>query len=156
MKFLIVLSCAVAAAQSFVLPGYAGLGYHGLGYGLVPSVAKSTIKFKTAGFEPVDVATPADTKKIELVETEHEQEILTPTYAHVAAPAYAGLYAGYHGLPAVYAAAPEVEVKEIELPKIELPAITYPGFGYTYAGLGGVLGGFPFTIPVAAPAAAEE
>merc|ERR1719369_950575 len=120
MKFLIVLSCAVAAAQSaVVLPGYAGyagLGYHGLGYGhVVPTVAKSTIKYKTAAFEPVDVATPADAIKIELVETEHEQEILTPIYAHVAAPAY-------HGLPLV--AAPEVEVKEIELPKIELPALT--------------------------------
>merc|ERR1711934_1200461 len=63
MKFLVVLSVAIAAAQCGVILPYAGLGYgHGLGYGLhaVPSVAKSTIKYKTAAFEPVDVATPAD------------------------------------------------------------------------------------------------
>merc|ERR1712083_1247135 len=44
MKFLIVLPLSVA----------------------VPAVAKSTIKYKTAAFEPVDVATPADAIKIEL------------------------------------------------------------------------------------------
>merc|ERR1712083_1227211 len=76
MKFLIVLALSAAAAQS-------------------------TIKYKTAAFEPVDVATPADAIKIELKETENEQEILTPTIKYVANPAPVAV--GYHGLGLGYA-----------------------------------------------------
>merc|ERR1712020_124683 len=157
MNCLVVLSCVLAAAQGAAVLPYAGLGYGyaGLGYGYaglhaVPAVAKSTIKYETHAFEPVDVATPADAVKIELVTKEHEQEILTPTYTYAHAPFY-----GYAGLP--LAAAPEV--KEIELPKIELPALSYAGLGYGYPYAGYGLGyGYPYTIPVAAPAeaAAEE
>merc|ERR1719228_1406597 len=122
MKFLIVLALAVAAAHAGVVLPYAGLGY---GVHAVPAVAKSTIKYKTAAFEPVDVLTPADAVKIELKETEHEQEILTPTIKYVANPlpavvgavGYHGLGLGYHGLglgygyglPLVHAAAPAAE-----------------------------------------------
>merc|ERR1712055_1264497 len=115
MKFLIVLALAVAAAHAGVVLPYAGLGY---GLHAVPAVAKSTIKYKTAAFEPVDVLTPADAVKIELKETEHEQEILTPTIKYVANPlpavvgavGYHGLGLGYgYGLPLVHAAAPAAE-----------------------------------------------
>merc|ERR1711997_961853 len=103
MKFLVVLALVVAAAHAGVVLPYAGLGY---GVHAVPAVAKSTIKYKTAAFEPVDVLTPADAVKIELKETEHEQEILTPTVKYVANPlpsvvgavGYHGLGLGYHGL----------------------------------------------------------
>merc|ERR1719186_1843414 len=108
MKFLVVLALAVAAAHAGVVLPYAGLGYG------VPAVAKSTIKYKTAAFEPVDVATPADAVKIELKETEHEQEILTPTIKYVANPAPVAV--GYHGLGLGYA------------------GLGYAGLGY--AGLG--------------------
>merc|ERR1719500_960175 len=136
MKFLIVLSCAVAAAQSaVVLPGYAGyagLGYHGLGYGVVPTVAKSSIKYKTAAFEPVYVATPADAIKIELVETEHEKEILTPTITYAA---HAGL--GYTGLGHA--------------------GLGYAGLGYAGLGYGHGLGfGYGLPLVAAAPAAVAE
>merc|ERR1712121_309828 len=89
MNCLVVLSCVLAAAQGAAVLPYAGLGYGyaGLGYGYaglhaVPAVAKSTIKYETHAFEPVDVATPADAVKIELVTKEHEQEVLTPTYTY--------------------------------------------------------------------------
>merc|ERR1719436_592442 len=98
MNCLVVLSCVLAAAQGAAVLPYAGLGYGyaGLGYGLhaVPAVAKSTIKYETHAFEPVDVATPADAVKIELVTKEHEQEILTPTYTYAHAP-YDGYGLGY-------------------------------------------------------------
>merc|ERR1712083_167179 len=161
MKFLVVLSAAVAATQCAAVLPYAGLGYGYGGYGIhaVPSVAKSTIKYKTGAFEKVDAATPADAVKIELVETEHEQDIYTPTISY----ATHGYGLGYpYGL--VHAVAPEVEVKEVELPKLALP---YGGYGlgaYGAYGLGG-LGyyghglGLPYALPVAAAAeeaAAEE
>merc|ERR1711973_627645 len=101
----------------------------------VHTVAKSTIKFKTASLEPVVADTPADTQKIELVEKEHEQEILTPavTYAHAPVVSYA------HAAPVVsYAHAPVAHVAAA-------PAVTYG------------LAGFPFAIPaVAAPEAEAE
>merc|ERR1712080_457051 len=143
MNCLVALSCVLAVAHGAAVLPFAGLGYGYGGLHAIPGVAKSTIKYETHGFEPVDVATPADAVKIELVTKEHEQEILTPTisYAHAPYYGYAGHY-GFAGLPLV--AAPEV--KEIELPKIEVPALPYHGLGY----------GYPYTIPVAAPAAAEE
>merc|ERR1711974_9571 len=125
MKFLVVLFLAVAAAHAGVVLPYASLGYGYAGVHAVPAVAKSTIKYKTAAFEPVDVLTHADAVKIELKETEHEQEILTPTIKYVANPlpavvgavGYHGLGLGYHGLglgygyglPLVHAAAPAAE-----------------------------------------------
>merc|ERR1739840_64550 len=124
MKFLIVLALAVAAAHAGVVLPYAGLGY---GVHAVPAVAKSTIKYKTAAFEPVDVATPADAIKIELKETEHEQEILTPTIKYVANPAPVAV--GYHGLGLGYA------------------GLGYAGLGYGY--------GLPLVHAAAAPAAEE-
>merc|ERR1711872_1197633 len=96
-----------------------GLLYGGYGLGAihaVPTVAKQTITYKTAAFEPVDAATPADAKLIELKETEHSHDILVPgpvNYVHTTAVAtysaypYACLY-GLHGLPIV-AAAPAAE-----------------------------------------------
>merc|ERR1712080_183364 len=135
MKFLVVLSAAVAA----VLPYY-GLGYGYGGYGIhaVPAVAKSTIKYKTGAFEKVDVATPADAVKIELVETEHEQDVYTPTVTY-AAHGYGYPYGLIH-------AAPEVEVKEAE--PVELPALHLGGYGY---GLGGLGYGYPYGLVHAAP-----
>merc|ERR1712179_565459 len=124
MKFLIVLALAVAAAHAGVVLPYAGLGY---GVHAVPAVAKSTIKYKTAAFEPVDVATFADAIKIELKETEHEQEILTPTIKYVANPAPVAV--GYHGLGLGYA------------------GLGYAGLGYGY--------GLPLVHAAAAPAAEE-
>merc|ERR550519_2782772 len=88
MKYLIVLLCA-SAAQAAFLPYFAP---H-----VVPSVAKSTITYKTAAFEPVDAATPADTKKIELGETEHSQDVYTPTYTYAA-----GLPLVHHAPVATY------------------------------------------------------
>ena len=85
-----------------------------------------TLTYKTAAFEPVDAATPADAQKIELKETEHSLDYLVPgpvkyVTKTVAAPAlsYAGL--PYHGLlpyaglpvaaPAAEAAAEEQSFK---------------------------------------------
>merc|ERR1712106_146105 len=116
-------------------------GGYGLGLGAVhaiPTVAKQTIKYKTAAFEAVDAATPADAQLIELKETEHSHDILVPgpvKYVHTPAVATyagypyagangagvygAGVYgglAGYpyglHGLPVVAAAAEEPAVAE--------------------------------------------
>merc|ERR1711915_1056031 len=108
---VVLASLAVAAhgAPQLVYGGY------GLGLGAihaVPTVAKQTIKYKTAAFEPVE----ADTPLIELKETEHSHDILVPgpvNYVHTPAVAtyaaypYAGVY-GLHGLPIV-AAAPAAE-----------------------------------------------
>merc|ERR1712080_75554 len=156
MKFLVVLSAAVAAVQCAAVLPYHGLGYGYGGYGIhaVPAVAKSTIKYKTGAFEKVDVATPADAVKIELVETEHEQDVYTPTVSY-AAHGYGYPYGLIH-------AAPEVEVKEAE--PVELPALHLGGYGYGLGGLYGGLGyyggyGLPYALPVAAAeeaAAAEE
>merc|ERR1711988_666333 len=85
MKFLVVLSAFVAVSHA------------------VPTTVKKTLTYKTAAFEPVDAATPADAQKIELKETEHSLDYLVPgpvkyVTKTVAAPAlsYAGL--PYHGL----------------------------------------------------------
>merc|ERR1712036_120525 len=86
-------------------------------FALAVAVAKSTIKYKTAAFEPVDVATPADAVKIELKETEHEQEILTPTIKYVANPAPVAV--GYHGLGLGYAG-------------LGYAGLGYAGLGYGY------------------------
>merc|ERR1719362_2739474 len=103
MKFLVVLS-AVAVA---VANGAPQLLYGGYGLGAVhaiPTVAKQTIKYKTAAFEAVEADTPADAQLIELKETEHSHDILVPgpvQYVHSPAVAtYAGYpYAGAYGLP---------------------------------------------------------
>merc|ERR1712083_65401 len=117
MKFLVVLALAVAAAHAGVVLPYAGLGY---GVHAVPAVAKSTIKYKTA----------VDAVKIELKETEHEQEILTPTIKYVANPAPVAV--GYHGLG-------------------------YAGLGYAGLGYAGLEYGYglPLVHAAAAPAAEE-
>merc|ERR1712045_721894 len=100
MKFLVVLSAFVAASQ-LVYPY--GLGYSHAITHAVPTTVKKTLTYKTAAFEPVDAATPADAQKIELKETEHSLDYLVPgpvkyVTKTVAAPAlsYAGL--PYHGL----------------------------------------------------------
>merc|ERR1712139_78610 len=123
-KYLIVLFCA-SAAQAAFLPYFAP---H-----VVPSVAKSTITYKTAAFEPVDAATPADTKKIELVETEHSQDVYTPTYTYAA------------GLPLVHHAAPVVQ---------HAPVATYTHglVGYPF----GVLPVVPAAAAAEEAAAADE
>merc|ERR1740128_816146 len=131
MKTLIVLFCAAAAQGAVYLPH----AYHAAAAYPVHGVAKSTITYKTAAWEPVDAATPAATQKIELKETEHEQEILTPTLTYAHAPVV------NYGLPAVHHAA---------LPAIHALSAAAPAISYS-------LGGVPFVIPaVAAPPAAEE
>merc|ERR1711920_528157 len=104
MKFLVVLSAFIAAsgaAPQLVVPY--GLGYSHAITHAVPTTVKKTLTYKTAAFEPVDAATPADAQKIELKETEHSLDYLVPgpvkyVTKTVAAPAlsYAGL--PYHGL----------------------------------------------------------
>ena len=140
----VVISAAVAAVQCGAILPHHGLGFgygHGYGVHAIPAVAKSTIKYTTADFEKVDAATPADAIKIELVETEHEQDVYTPTFSYAT-----------HGYPygLVHAAAPVVEVKEVE--PVELPALHLGGYGY---GLGHGLGlgyGYPYgLIHAAAP-----
>merc|ERR1739838_227371 len=129
MKFLVVLSAiAVAVANGAPQLPYAYGGY-GLGLGAVhaiPTVAKQTLTYKTAAFEAVDAATPADAQLIELKETEHSHDILVPgpvKYVHTPAVVtysgypYAGVYGlpyGLHGLPVVAApaAAEEAAVEE--------------------------------------------
>eukprot|EP00091_Calanus_sinicus_P007985 TRINITY_DN1943_c0_g1_i4.p1 TRINITY_DN1943_c0_g1~~TRINITY_DN1943_c0_g1_i4.p1 ORF type:complete len:136 (-),score=28.58 TRINITY_DN1943_c0_g1_i4:206-613(-) len=77
MKFLVVLSALAVAVAN----GAPQLLYGGYGLGAVhaiPTVAKQTIKYKTAAFEPVDAATPADAQLISLKETEHSHDILVP------------------------------------------------------------------------------
>ena len=41
-------------------------------------MAKQTVNYKTAAFEPVDAATPADAQLIELKETDHSYDVLVP------------------------------------------------------------------------------
>merc|ERR1712059_87293 len=121
MKFLVLLSAVstlVSGAPQLVVPGY--------GYGLgaihaVPTVAKQTITYKTAAFEPVAADTPADTELLELKETEHSYDTLVPgpvTYHHTPAVYGYGLHGGVigapygiglHGLPVLAAPAAEVE-----------------------------------------------
>merc|ERR1712110_973289 len=117
MKFLVVLSAFVAASQAAPQLVYPyGLGYSHAITHAVPTTVKKTLTYKTAAFEPVDAATPADAQKIELKETEHSLDYLVPgpvkyVTSHVAAPA-PGLLP-YAGLPVVAApAAAEAEAVE--------------------------------------------
>merc|ERR1719463_351624 len=128
MKFLVVLSAACAIATGAPQLVYGG---YGLGLGAVhavPTVAKQTVKYKTAAFEPVE----ADT--------------LVPgpvNYVHT--PAVYGY--GLHGAiaPAIAAAA-----EPVELPAIELPT-TYAAHGLL--GYPAALGYHGLGLPVvAAPA----
>merc|ERR1711981_19783 len=145
MKFLVVLSaaCAIATGAPQLLYGGYGLG----AVHAVPTVAKQTVKYKTAAFEPVEADTPADAQLIELKETEHSYDTLVPgPVNYVRTPAVYGY--GLHGGLLAAAAEP------IELPDIELPT-TYAAhglIGYPHA-----LGYHGLGLPiVAAPAAAEE
>merc|ERR1711936_879719 len=94
-KFLVVLSAFVAASQAAPQLVYPyGLGYSHAITHAVPTTVKKTLTYKTAAFEPVDAATPADAQKIELKETEHSLDYLVPgpvkyVTSHVAAPAVA-------------------------------------------------------------------
>merc|ERR1711994_1006142 len=106
MNSLIVLFCVASAAQAAYLPYF----HHAA---VVPSVDKSTITYKTAAYEPVDAATPAHTKKIELVEKEHSHDVYTPTYTYAAHPGFVGYPFGV--LPVV---APKAEA-EAEAPAVE-------------------------------------
>merc|ERR1711962_1346923 len=111
MNSLIVLFCVASAAQAAYLPYF----HHAA---VVPSGAKSTITYKTAAYEPVDAATPAHTKKIELVEKEHSHDVYTATYTYAAAhPAVLPGFVGYPFgvLPVV---APKAEA-EAEAPAVE-------------------------------------
>lgn len=120
----------------------------------MPTVAKQTVSYKTAAFEPVDAATPADAQLIELKETEHSFDTLVPgpvKYVHTPAVYGYGLHGGIIAAPAV------AEAEPVELPKIELPT-TYAAHGLlgypAYAGLGLGYAGLP--LVAAAPAAAAE
>merc|ERR1719422_2413588 len=143
MKFLVVLSAACAIAT-----GAPQLVYGGYGLGAVhavPTVAKQTVKYKTAAFEPVEADTPADAQLIELKETEHSYDTLVPgpvNYVHTPA-----VY-GYGAVAPAIAAAAE----PVELPAIELPT-TYAAHGLL--GYPAALGYHGLGLPVvAAPAAA--
>merc|ERR1712146_862490 len=78
MKSLIlisVLAASCSAAPQLLYTGYPG---YAATVHAVPTVAKQTITYKTAAFEPVEADTPADAKLIELKETEHSHDILVP------------------------------------------------------------------------------
>merc|ERR1712012_809486 len=104
MKFLVVISALVAlssAAPQLLYGGYPYAAYpSSLTYThAVPTTVKKTLTYKTAAFEPVDAATPADAQKIELKETEHSLDYLVagPAVSYAACP---GLLP-YAGLPVV-------------------------------------------------------
>merc|ERR1712226_1005232 len=117
MKFLVVFSVLAVSVQSapqLLYGGYAGYPYAGHAVHAVPTVAKHTVNYKTAAFEPVDAATPADAQLIELKETDHSYDILVPgptkyVSTPVAYPHHAIGYAGlpYYGLPVAAPAAAE-------------------------------------------------
>merc|ERR1712083_121566 len=125
MKFLVVFSVLAVSAHSapqLLYNGYAGLAglpYYHTAVHAVPTVAKKTLTYKTAAFEPVEADTPADAKLISLKETEHSYDVLVPgpvkyvtspvAYAHHAY-GYAGL--PYYGLPVAAAPAAEEEAAE--------------------------------------------
>merc|ERR1719259_986610 len=106
MKSLIlisVLAASCSAAPQLLYTGYPG---YAATVHAVPTVAKQTVKYKTAAFEPVEADTPADAQLIELKETEHSYDTLVPgpvNYVHT--PAVYGY--GLHGAiaPAIAAAA---------------------------------------------------
>merc|ERR1712080_159052 len=150
MKFLVVLSAAVAAVQCAAVLPYHGLGYGYGGYGIhaVPAVAKSTIKYKTGAFEKVDVATPAVSFAAHgygypygLIHAAPEVEVKEAEPVELPALHLGGYGYGLGGLGYGYPyglvhAAPEVEIKEAE--PVELPALHLGGYGY---GIGGLYGG---------------
>merc|ERR1711997_672758 len=117
MKFLVVFSVLAVSVQSapqLLYGGYAGYPYAAAHtVHAVPTVAKQTVNYKTAAFEPVDAATPADAKLIELKETEHSYDVLVPgPVKYVSTPValpHAYGYAGlpYYGLPLAAPAAAE-------------------------------------------------
>ena len=72
-----VLAVSVQSAPQLLYGGYTGLPYAHAVHA-VPTVAKHTVNYKTAAFEPVEAATPADAKLIELKETEHSYDVLVP------------------------------------------------------------------------------
>ena len=118
----------------------------------VPTLAKQTVKYKTAAFEPVEADTPADAQLIELKETEHSYDTLVPgpvNYVHTPAVYGYGLHGGLLAAPAIAAAA-----EPVELPAIELPT-TYAAHGLL--GYPAALGyhGLGLPLVAAAPAAAE-
>merc|ERR1711936_1131992 len=113
-----VLAVSVQSAPQLLYGGYAGYPYAAAhAVHAVPTVAKHTVNYKTAAFEPVDAATPADAKLIELKETDHSYDVLVPgpvkyvstpvAYPH--AYGYAGLGLPYYGLPLAAPAAAEAE-----------------------------------------------
>merc|ERR550539_1240314 len=120
MKFLVVFSVLAVSAHSapqLLYNGYAGLA--GLPYAAhtvhaVPTVAKKTLTYKTAAFEPVEAATPADAKLISLKETEHSYDVLVPgPTKYISSPVayhhtlgYAGLGLPHYGLPLAAAQSP--------------------------------------------------
>ena len=131
-----VLAVSVQSAPQLLYGGYAGYPYAAAHtVHAVPTVAKHTVNYKTAAFEPVDAATPADAQLIELKETDHSYDVLVPgptkyvstpvAYPHAygksvqsvvwpalylpAAPGYAGLGLPYYGLPVAATAAAEAE-----------------------------------------------
>merc|ERR1719391_749925 len=125
MKSLILISVLAASCSAAPQLLYAGYPGYAATVHAVPTVAKQTITYKTAAFEPVEADTPADAKLIELKETEHSHDIFvpgptqyisSPAVAYTHALGYAGLPLAYHGLPVVAApaaaAAAEAEAEE--------------------------------------------
>merc|ERR1719278_1704088 len=117
MKFLVVFSVLAVSAHSAPQLLYGGHPYTYAAHTIqaIPTVAKKPLSYKTAAFEPVDAATPADAKLISLKETEHSYDVLVPgptkyisspvAYPH--AYGYAGLGLPYYGLPLAAPAAAE-------------------------------------------------
>merc|ERR1712105_436802 len=76
-----VLAVSAHSAPQLLYNGYAGLAglpYHHTAVHAVPTVAKKTLTYKTAAFEPVEADPPADAKLISLKETEHSYDVLVP------------------------------------------------------------------------------
>merc|ERR1712029_188544 len=118
-----VLGCFLRPAVSaYSAPQllYTGYPYAAHTVQAVPTVAKKTLTYKPAGFEPVEADTPADAKLITLKETEHSYDVLVPgptkyistpvAYPH--ALGYAGLGLPYYGLPLAVAAPAAEEAAE--------------------------------------------
>merc|ERR1719516_406645 len=163
MKSLIVLSAVSAIASGAPQLIYGGYPYGVGGVHAVPTLAKQTVTYKTAAFEPVEADTPADAQLIELKETEHSYDTLVPgPVQYHAAPAVYGL--GLHG--GLVASPAITEVKAAEVPTVSaLPAVTYTTGVLPYHGLGAYTAGYPYGLGIhglpvvagaAAPAAAPE
>merc|ERR1711944_98506 len=115
MKSLILFSVIAASCSAAPQLLYAGYPGYAATVHAVPTVAKQTITYKTAAFEPVEADTPADAKLIELKETEHKHDALVPgpvKYVSSVVPAVAGYHLPYYGLPVVAAPAAEAAVEE--------------------------------------------